>query len=340
MPTPDEDSTAGPVAPEENDSGEKLPPAHKFARKKLLRKFAILLLVITVTGKSVDKVLEVVQMKNGERQEKIQALNVTMTDGLNHMRPSFVAGQFFGRLVQPHGLVFGQWEAPFNAQVALDTLDRQQRLRTKPVTDELNSLESQKLSLSLRSMPLDGNSEDWWRQNSALDKQTKDVQATHDLLEGVSQSARTGVEKWEIGTLIPSRGFGIPIAFVLNTLLALPDAYLDLTKNLLPHLPWVFRVIVVLLVFLIALIIAGRRESIKPALWFLFLLPVAVSLLASLCAGIVWGFAALFHPVAPILSVTGSAVLSPFLLWTSSKVAEHHIVEAILHRLPKTLTGE
>ena len=297
MPAPDEEIAETTVDPLESE-----PVTLPKLSKKMLRKFALLLLVIIVTGKSLDKLLEVAQMKSGERQEKIQALNETMTDGLNHMRPSFVAGQFFGRLMQPHGLVFGQWKAPFNAQVALDDLDRKERLRTQPVTYELNSLDNRS--------------------------------------DGESQAARTTIEKWELGRLIPSRGYGAPIAFVLNTLLALPDAYLDLTKNLLPHLPWAFRVIVVLLVFLTALIIAGRRDNFRPALWFLFLLPIGVSLLASLYAGVVWGFSALVHPIAPTLSVTGGSIISPFLLWTSSKVAEHHLVEGILHRLPKALTGE
>ncbi len=336
MPTPDEEITETTTDPPEPEP-VTLP---KLSKKQILCKFAILLLIITVTGKSVDRVLEVAQMKSGERQEKIQALNETMTDGLNHMRPSFAAGHFFGRLTQPHSLVFGQWEAPFNAQVALGNLDRKERLRTKPMTDELISLDNQKLSLSLRDRPLDGDPEDWWRQQSALDKHTKDVRATQHQLEGESQFALNTIEKWEVGRLIPSRGYGAPIAFVLNTLLALPDAYLDLTKNLLPHLPWAFRVIVVLLVFLTALIIAGRRDNFRPALWFLFLFPIGISLLASLFTGVVWGYSTLVHPVAPTLSLTGGTVISPFLLWTSSKVAEHHLVEGILHRLPKALTGE
>ena len=345
MPAPDEEIIDTPVTLDEAVTPEPLPvPRRKFKWKKLVRHLLITWLVVITSALITEKVGDYMHMGSEEKQTHLRALNQSMSESLNQMRPVAIAGQFFDRLKQSHGLVFGQWDAPFNAEVAITTLDRRFLERLKPLNGLHDSIESDKLSLSVTTKPVGDSSSDWWAKYSAADRQAKDVQAAIDLQSKDDEAQRSGIQKWEIGKLLPTQGAGSLFAFVFNALLALPDAYLSVTKTLLPHFSWALRVVVVLLVFLTAFIIARRCEDIRAGLWFLFLLPVAVSLLAGLFALVILAFTSLFHPVAPTLTVTGSAAatpfISPFLLWTSGKLVEHHITEGGLHLFPKRWFGE
>ena len=363
-----------------------------------LRHFCWVWLLLLVMSAMVDKVVEVPGMTSKERQEKIAGVNQATTAALNQMGGVFVTGQYFKRLEQSHGLEFGQWDAPFNAQVAEENL-RTRGKKLKRLTVDLALLQDRKSSIFGEAVDLESpnpfshlphpkrelshglfrsvtvpsfaspqtavprdaysqiladalekshqqelwkeqqhkKAEDLRRQGPAIDDQIQTCQKIKTQLESEDHPDSAHIEKLKIHTLLPSGGI---IPFALNALLALPDAHLNMVRSLMPHLRWAFRLTAVAVILLAALMIAIRAKSVALAVWFLFLLPIAVSLFAGLCALIAWGFTTAFHSAAPTLSVPSSTAMTS-LYWAFGKLAEHHGVEGFKSiKLIKRIIGE
>jgi hypothetical protein len=231
---------------------------------------------------------------------KLRSADAVVIQSLNNLQPGLIASDFYTRLTMVHGLVIYQWDAPFNAQIA--------QYRAEGLDDNGNSIAS--------SNP----DPDAFKTGDL----THIMQAEHDL---TAVTPYDSAHDPNIDRYVLIKGTNI-----FTLMLGLPDAYIFVFRQLLPHNSLLVTASLAALVFALIRYIWLKTDEKKDG-WGLVIWLIGLPLLVS---GLEWAVksaglgaanALQNWASAPAIAVTGSLGVTPTVSWAANKLAEHHTFE-------------